>query len=120
MIRDPGDGGLLASRVCARTGATYRQLDLWTRSGYVASSQPPTPRSGKTEGSGVPRTWSQGEVDVIAAMVPLVAAGVLPEAAARAARAGGWLGPGVRVLVGEAAHAPEAMTSVLEGQEDDG
>ncbi len=79
-------------RVLAVTGATYRQLDHWSRRGWLRPD-------GGGRGSGRPREWSRTEVEVATTMVRLVAAGITPEAAHRAARGDGVLAPGVRVLV---------------------
>jgi hypothetical protein len=73
------------------TDATYRQLDVWTRKGYL------WPEGG--EGTGYSRHWPAGEVQVAKVMARLVDAGLSPEAAHRAARRGGKLAPGVRVDV---------------------
>lgn len=84
--------------VIASVGVTYRQLDFWTRRGWVvASPRPP----GAT--SGTPRSWPEGELRVAAVMARLVAAGLAPHAAHRAARGGGILAPGGRVSVEEPA-----------------
>lgn len=48
--------------VCALTGATYRQLDVWTRKGYVVPAQPAT-------GSGSQRRWSGDELDRVRQLV---------------------------------------------------
>lgn len=71
---------------------TYRQLDHWVREGYVAAVNP-------EPGTGRRRYWTAEEAQVVTTMAALVAAGVSPEAATRAARNGGWLAPGVRVEV---------------------
>lgn len=71
---------------------TYRQLDHWVKTGYVKAVNPRL-------GSGRRRYWTAEEVRVVTTMATLVAAGVTPDAAARAARNGGWLAEGVRVEV---------------------
>lgn len=61
------------------TGATYRQVDYWSRVGYL---RPPEP----TPGSGAQRVFSPTEVQVAYLMVALTNAGVEVGAAALAAR----------------------------------
>jgi DNA-binding transcriptional MerR regulator len=72
-----------------RTGATARQLGYWRETGYLK------PKG--AGGSGTQFYWPQAEVEAAAMMVRLVGAGVAPAAAARAARNGGELAPGVRI-----------------------
>ena len=90
--------GILAPEVLARTGATYRQLDFWTRTGLVrvAGDQHP--------GSGVPRVFPRAEVDVIADVMRLVAVGfcVRPAFAIARERAAGDLhdlAPGISLIL---------------------
>ena len=59
---------------------TYRQLDHWTRAGYL---KPITPG-----GSGNPRDWPPEECRVATAMGALVKAGLMPAAAHDIARTG--------------------------------
>jgi DNA-binding transcriptional MerR regulator len=61
-----------------KRGLTYRQLDHWTRRGWL--------RPAHTGGTGNARAWSQAELQIADLMRRLVAAGLTPEAAARAAR----------------------------------
>lgn len=61
-------------------GLSYRQLDYWTRRGYLRSDGNPMP------GSGRPRTWSEHEVAIARAMVRLIGCGFTVSAAARLAR----------------------------------
>lgn len=70
--------GIALPDVIRRTGATYRQLDYWTRRGYLQ------PVPGNT--SGLPRAWPRIEVQVAAKMVALIEAGLTAEAAADVAR----------------------------------
>jgi hypothetical protein len=77
--------------LCQVSGATFRQLDHWSRRGWLH------PIGGI--GTGYSRDWPADEVRVAKVMARLVNAGVSPEAAARAARCGGELAPGVRVDV---------------------
>lgn len=71
-------------------GLTYRQLDYWTRQGYLRPVNP-------DPGSGVQRRWPEEELVVARLMRRLIAAGLKVEAAHRVARAGGKaeLSPGV-------------------------
>lgn len=75
-------------------GLTGRQVDYWTRRGYLK----PLPGPG---GSGHARRFPAGERDVAATMVRMVRAGVAPETAHEVARQGGdaEVAPGVRVIV---------------------
>lgn len=75
---------------------TYRQCVYWTKVGLlIATEQAP--------GTGNARFYSPTEVEVARVMGRLVLAGVEPHAACRAARNGGQLAPGVRIVVEEAA-----------------
>lgn len=73
-------------------GLTYRALDHWSRRGYLQAANPDC-------GSGRRRTWPAGEVEVAQLMHVLVQAGLAPRGAERAARNGGVLTTGVRVVV---------------------
>ena len=83
--RDPGH---------APTEPTYRQLDYWTRVGYLHPDNP-------TPGCGTVRYWPASERRIAATMVRLTAAGIPPRVAHDVARAGGRLeiAPGVIVAV---------------------
>jgi hypothetical protein len=60
------------------TGATYRQLDYWTRAcNYLHASSP---------GSGHARVWTEREYRVAALMVRLLRAGIELGVAAKVAR----------------------------------
>lgn len=72
-------------------GATYRQVDLWTRKQLLRPEN-------ATPGSGLARRWPAEEIRVGTAMARLVAAGLTPEAAHRVAR-GGQLAPGITVTL---------------------
>lgn len=61
----------------ALTGATQRQLDYWTRRGWLYGSRP---------GSGRTRQWPEPEVAVGRLMVRLIRAGLTTETAAATAR----------------------------------
>jgi len=65
----------------ARLGLTYRQVDYWTRCGWLRPEREPV-------GSGHQREWSAAELRVAADMGRLVRLGIRPEVAGRAARAG--------------------------------
>jgi hypothetical protein len=86
------DGCLTSKGVVAATGITYRQLDFWVRQGYLKPLL-------ASKGSGIPRAFSPSEVDVAVRMARFVAAGVLPASANHAARHGGELVPGLRIVV---------------------
>jgi hypothetical protein len=86
------DGYVGATDLCERSGLTYRRVDYWTRQGYLSAVR-------GTPGSGWTRIYPLSEVAVARRMRLLVDAGMNPEPAARAARAGGGeIGPGVRVV----------------------
>jgi DNA-binding transcriptional MerR regulator len=65
--------------VVAAAHVTYRQLDYWTRRGYVRPIEP-------TPGSGFPRQWTDEEAAVVERIAGLVASGVRLDFAARDAR----------------------------------
>jgi MerR HTH family regulatory protein len=67
MLRSP--------EVCDVAGISYRQLDYWTRLGYLH----PAHRGG----IGYDRAWSQAEAVKVCAMAAMVRAGLRPSAAAR-------------------------------------
>lgn len=73
-------------------GLSYRRLDNWTRRGWLRALNPGV-------GSGRVRHWPASELEVARTMLVLTGAGVDPSAAARAARDGGRLAPGVTVTV---------------------
>lgn len=79
-----------------RSGATYRQLDYWTRQGFLR------PVGGS--GSGFSREWPDAEVAVLRRMVVATAAGLSPAIAEKAARLEDgnflYLGAGVRITLG--------------------
>lgn len=58
---------------------TYRQLDHWTTSCYLSEDA-------KNTGNGRARRYSSKEVQVLRAMLKLVAAGIRPEVASKIAR----------------------------------
>ena len=67
---------------------SYRQIDDWTRKGYVRVPARTKVVSGVSRGSGVSRTWPASEVAILAAIYRLTKAGWHLETAAAAARAG--------------------------------
>ena len=60
-------------------GITYRQLDYWTRQGWLCPGV-------NFQGSGSNREWPPGEIEIARRMGLLVAAGFRPEHAAALAR----------------------------------
>lgn len=66
------------------TGATYRQLDYWTRKGWLA----PTDHEAAAPGSGYPRHWTGREQQIAHLMVRLSHVGIIGDRAARIARDG--------------------------------
>lgn len=71
--------GVSAEEMLALTGATYRQIDHWTRGDILR----PTRRS---EGSGHPRRWSAEDVGVARCITALTRLGIDLQVAARIAR----------------------------------
>jgi len=67
------------AQVMERSGASYRQLDYWTRRGLLRPEQRP--------GSGYSRDWSDAECRIARLMVVLTGVGLEPGPAAEAARA---------------------------------
>jgi DNA-binding transcriptional MerR regulator len=64
-------------RLDEELGVTYRQLDFWSRKGYIKSG---------TSGSGIARSFSSVEKDIVRLMGRLVRAGFQPRVAAEYAR----------------------------------
>jgi hypothetical protein len=64
----------------AEAGVTYRQLDYWTRRGWIRAD-------GHGKGSGRPRCWPALERSTATLMARLVGVGFHPAAAAPIARA---------------------------------
>jgi len=67
--------------VAKRSGITYRQLDYWTRKGWLRAS-----RGTAMPGSGHQRAYTEHEAQVATRMGRLVHDGVSPERAAHLAR----------------------------------
>lgn len=76
-----------------RAGPSYRQVDHWTRAGYLQAAG--------GFGTGHARRWPTIERDIAVVMHRLVRVGIPPKVAHRVARAGGHceLGPGVHIAV---------------------
>ncbi len=72
--------GIDSSTLCELLGCTYRQLDHWTRRGYVPASDP-------CPGTGVDRVYPLEAIAVAGALAAFVRAGCMPAAAARYAAA---------------------------------
>lgn len=70
-------GELLADY--AADGLTYRQLDVWTTSGYLSDDR-------KNVGNGGRRQYTDEEVEVLRRMLLLVAAGTRVEIASKIAQ----------------------------------
>lgn len=78
-FRARGEGKGSAMGEPLAIGLTYRQLDYWTRRGYLKAEDP-------TPGSGHSRTWLEDEQVIAARMLRLISCGFTVEAAARIAR----------------------------------
>lgn len=72
------------TEILLETGATYRMLDYWCRTGLLLPKNP-------TPGSGAQREWPAREVQIAKRMVELTRAGLTVHAAHHAARHGGQL-----------------------------
>lgn len=95
--------------LAAVTGVTYRQLDFWTKRGWLRANNPNC-------GSGRTRMWPVSEIQVAKVMAVLTdpgpeGAGMSPEKAAVAARNSGLVGQGIRVVVDR----PDVQLGVLGG-----
>jgi hypothetical protein len=77
------DTDLCVLCLCADLGITYRQLDHWSRMGYL---RPVRLDRGKGEGSGSPRTWPPGELQIARLMGRLTAASAAETAYEQAVR----------------------------------
>lgn len=71
---------MTAPELARLAGITYRQLDLWCRSGYLGE------RHARAFGSGHQREFYAGDVRVVLWIASLVSAGFRPAAAAAIAR----------------------------------
>ena len=76
-----------SAQVRRQTGLSFKQLDYWTRKGWLRTTW--RSRDGRTVGyggSGIDRRFSQEELDRATMMARLVALGVAPQQAAKVAR----------------------------------
>lgn len=92
VVDQTGAVGLGMRDVLSAVEVTYRQLDCWTKAQLLRAVNPRC-------GPGRRRLWPVGELEVARVMAVAVAAGVGPRDAARAARNGGVLAPGVWLVV---------------------
>jgi len=76
-LQDRPSTSFTSKQVCACTGVTYRQLDLWQRTGRI------TPTLQDAEGSGTVRLWTAADVQYIAAVVERLDWGMTLDAAFR-------------------------------------
>lgn len=72
--------GIDSSALCELLGCTYRQLDHWTRRGYVPALDP-------CPGTGIGRVYPLEAIAVAGALAAFIRAGCMPAAAARYAAA---------------------------------
>lgn len=66
--------------IVARTGLTFRQVDYWTRQGYLRTVD------SQVDGTGRPREFQSTELQIALRMRDLVECGFSPSAAHRLAR----------------------------------
>jgi DNA-binding transcriptional MerR regulator len=87
-----------SKEVLATTNSlSYRQLDYWTRRGYLRTRNPHGKR-----GSGYPHEYSDDELDVAVRMARLIDRGFTAKAAARIARQTPgevYLGQGITLIL---------------------
>ena len=85
---------LIAGDVSALAGISYRQLDYWVRKGFLQPAPGP-------EGSGRPRRWTAGEIELARTMGRLIRAGLPLETAHKVALSGERceIAPGVWIEV---------------------
>lgn len=77
-VDPPDTDGLLTSHeVAEHAGITFRQLDYWTRRGYVTAEQP-------GRGSGTQRRFTPEQADRVALLAALVHAGLTLDTAVSA------------------------------------
>lgn len=100
----------VTSAQMVETGATYRQVDYWSKQGYLR------PEELKT-GSGKHRRWPRQELDILRVMVQLNQIGLDPGRAAKYARdaieSGDKridLGGGIVISLDDPAPEPEEAT----------
>lgn len=71
-----------STEMCRRTGATYRQLDYWTRNGVVTPAQEP-----RLSGPGGRRAFSERQIRVVRLIRGLAALGATQHVLTRASLA---------------------------------
>ena len=76
---------LTAHQVMRIARITYRQLDFWTRAGYISALPRTIAVKNRWQGSGYPRTYTPEQANLAAEMGALVTAGIPPHIAAHAA-----------------------------------
>jgi hypothetical protein len=90
---------LTSADIMFEAAITYRQLDFWDRAGYL---RPGRVWRGQRRGSGSPRSWPGGELEIARRMGRLVRAGIPVSLAASVAR-GSWprceIAPGIWIEV---------------------
>jgi hypothetical protein len=78
-VKPPEAGLLTSAELCELTGATYRQIDYWTRVGILKPAQITGRTRGEAqlaEGSGSRRWWRASDAKKVGAMVAVSAATV--------------------------------------------
>lgn len=80
------------AEMIAISGATARQIDHWTRCGYLVADE-------ATPGPGYPRNWHIGELAVVRLLRRLTEAGLQPAVAAQVARGARELAPGIFIFI---------------------
>jgi DNA-binding transcriptional MerR regulator len=75
-----------AMTVVAVCGITYRQLDHWSRMGWIRADKRPPRRPDREAGSGHPRSYPQAEVRIADLIGQLSRAGIVTSVAGRLAR----------------------------------
>ena len=93
-----------SAEVCRLAGCTYRELDQWTRRGYVSPSacEGPPMSEGETPrepGSGHARLWTADDVRTVRMMTRAVRAGFAHAAAAAVALGRRDLAAGITVSI---------------------
>lgn len=100
--------------IASELGITYRQLDTWSRCGWLRPEHPPS-RHGDS-GSGAPRRWTEEELEIARRMGRLTSAGLAVANAAAFAR-GSWpageIGPGL-VLTAAGPGLPPVLAAAVE------
>jgi hypothetical protein len=94
-------GQLNGPELAQRAGITYRQVDYWTRAGYLHSIGPPMP------GTGYQRAYLEAEIPVARLMRDLLDSGLTVTAAHDHARV--LLEHGHTVIAGMTVHLPQDL-----------